>query len=79
LRLKKNKEVVTIGRVTFGKDGKLLVNQDRHYQVKHGDTLYSIAKAQLGDSKLWESIVKANPGLDPKKLKIGTIITLPPK
>ena len=79
MRLNKNKEVVTIGKVTFGKGGALAVAQETHYQIKRGDTLFSIAKAQLGDAKRWEAIVKVNPGLDPKALKVGTIIKLPKK
>ena len=47
------------------------------YVVKKGDTLFSIAKNQLGSGRDWQKIVSANPGLDPKKLKVGQSVTLP--
>jgi len=47
------------------------------YTVKHGDTLFGIAKAHYGDGKQWARIVSANPGLSPAKLKAGQKIVLP--
>ena len=49
------------------------------YTISKGDTLWSIAKKHLGDGKRWKDIVAANPGLKPEKLKVGQIITIPPK
>ncbi len=46
------------------------------YVVRTGDTLADIAQRQLGSSKRWEDLLKLNPGLDPKHLKIGTTIRL---
>jgi nucleoid-associated protein YgaU len=46
------------------------------YVVREGDTLADIAQRQLGSSKRWTDLVKLNPGLDPKHLKIGTTIRL---
>ena len=47
------------------------------YTVKKGDTLFSIAKLQTGSGRNWQKLVSANPGLDPKKLKVGQTITIP--
>lgn len=47
------------------------------YRIKDNDTLYAIAKSQLGDAKRWPEIVSLNSkliNLDP-----GTQITLPKK
>jgi nucleoid-associated protein YgaU len=49
----------------------------REYTIKSGDTLEAIARAELGSGQKWNSIVAANPGLDPKALKIGQKIKLP--
>lgn len=47
------------------------------YTVKHGDTLYSIARAHYGDGKAYKKILAANPGLSPTHLKVGQVINLP--
>ena len=47
------------------------------YTIKSGDTLEGIARAQMGDGQKWQLIAAANPGLDPKALKIGQKITIP--
>ncbi|HEX3358110.1 MAG TPA: LysM peptidoglycan-binding domain-containing protein [Tepidisphaeraceae bacterium] len=47
------------------------------YTVKHGDTLYSIAKSRYGSGKEYTKIVAANPGLEPSKLRVGQTITIP--
>ncbi len=47
------------------------------YTIKKGDTLWSIAARHYGDGKKWTQIVDANPGVDPKKLAVGQVITLP--
>jgi nucleoid-associated protein YgaU len=49
---------------------------DATYVVRSGDTLADIAQKQLGSAKRWPELVKLNPGLDPKNLKIGTTIKL---
>jgi len=56
-----------------------LTSQPFVYTVEKGDTLWSIAKRYLGDGKRWKDIVSSNPGLDPKKLKVGQKIVLPAK
>ena len=45
------------------------------YMVKSGDSLYSIARK--GGFKL-DALLSANPGLDPKRLRVGQTLNLPP-
>jgi LysM repeat protein len=47
----------------------------RSYQVQAGDTPFSIARKT--GVKL-ETLLAANPGLDPKKLRVGQTLNLPP-
>jgi len=77
-RLSKNKEVFSVGTISFG-DGEsgAVTKELTHYQVKPGDTLWRIAKDQLGDPNRWKEILKVNPGLTAETLQGGTIIVLP--
>lgn len=47
------------------------------YQIKPGDTLFSLAKARYGKGSEWKRIAAANPGLDPHTLKVGQQIAMP--
>jgi nucleoid-associated protein YgaU len=47
------------------------------YTIQSGDSLALIAKRQLGSESRWTEIQAANPGLDPKRLKLGATIQLP--
>jgi nucleoid-associated protein YgaU len=47
------------------------------YIVKHGDTLYHIAKVRYGDGKQWQQIASANPGVSPTTLKVGQVLVIP--
>lgn len=47
------------------------------YVVQAGDTLSSIARKQYGDSRAWNAIIAANPGLNPNRLRVGATIQLP--
>jgi nucleoid-associated protein YgaU len=47
------------------------------YRIKRGDTLAGIAAATLGSGNRWKDIVAANPGLDPRRLKIDQEIMIP--
>lgn len=46
--------------------------------VKRGETLSSIATEEFGDPALWRIIANENPLLNPRKLKPGTVLTIPP-
>ena len=48
-----------------------------NYTVRQGDTLWSIARNHYGDGQKWKTIVAANPGLTPEKMRIGQTIMLP--
>lgn len=47
------------------------------YTIAPGDTFSSIALKLYGDSARWIAIAKANPLVDPVRLKVGQIIKLP--
>lgn len=47
------------------------------YRVRAGDTLSSIARRELGNADRWREIAKANPAVDPNRLKVGQALTLP--
>lgn len=49
----------------------------RSYTVRSGDTLMSISVRELGDRNLWKAIQDANPGLDPRRMKVGQKIQIP--
>ncbi len=53
------------------------VPASKTYTVKKGETLSGISEAMgLGKSN-WQRIVDANPGLDPRRLKVGQVIAIP--
>lgn len=50
------------------------------YRVQHGDDLWSISEATLGDGRRWRELAAANPKLlaDPvQELRAGTVLVLP--
>jgi len=49
------------------------------YTITQGDTLYGIAVKHYGDARCAEIIEAANPGLNPKALRVGEKIVLPDK
>jgi LysM repeat protein len=51
----------------------------RRYTIKHGDTYWLIARAEYGNSAYWGHIQRANPGIDPGRIKAGDSIVLPDK
>lgn len=52
------------------------LGEDGSYTIKSGDTLSSIG-GQFGIS--WQDIVKANPGINPNRLRVGQTIYIPQK
>ena len=51
----------------------------RLYTINPGDTLSDISLAWFGTSLRWQDILDANPGLNPKRMRVGHRITLPAK
>ena len=51
--------------------------KSRYFIIKKRDTMWSIATETLGDGERYKDILKANPGLDPKKLRVGQKIIIP--
>ena len=49
------------------------------YTIAQGDTLYGIAMKHYGDARGAQIIETANPGLNPKALRVGDKIILPDK
>jgi LysM repeat protein len=47
------------------------------YEIKKGDSLYSISVKELGSGKRVQEILKLNPGLNPQSLRVGDKIKLP--
>ncbi|MGM0598526.1 MAG: LysM peptidoglycan-binding domain-containing protein [Candidatus Rifleibacteriota bacterium] len=47
------------------------------YTIKRGDTLGKIAKKYFGKSSAASRLMKANPGVDPRYLKVGDVIIIP--
>ena len=47
------------------------------YTIVAGNSLRRIAARLYGDARQWRSIMKANPGLHPRQLRIGQMIKLP--
>ncbi|MFO1050942.1 MAG: LysM domain-containing protein [Planctomycetota bacterium] len=49
------------------------------YVVREGDTLEAIAKQFLGTASRWNDIAALSPDVEPKKLRIGQVLLLPPR
>jgi nucleoid-associated protein YgaU len=49
----------------------------RPYRINEGDTFVTVSRAAYGNSKYFHQIERANPGVDPTRLKIGQLIILP--
>jgi nucleoid-associated protein YgaU len=49
----------------------------RTHRVVAGESPYSIAQSVYGSSRYYKRILAANPGLDPRHLKIGQILVIP--
>lgn len=49
------------------------------YTIKAGDTFSTISEKMYGSKKYAQTLVKANPDVNPNRLKIGKEITVPPK
>ena len=48
------------------------------YTVKPDDTMWTIAQQWLGDANRWVAIARANPAINPDRLRVGQRLRLPP-
>jgi 5'-nucleotidase/UDP-sugar diphosphatase len=48
------------------------------HTIVAGDTLWDIAEAVYGDGAKWRTIANANRGVVPRRLLVGTTLTIPP-
>ncbi len=58
-------------------DGAPEAAAGRVHVVEEGETLGDISKQYYGSTRHWRDIVKANPGLDPDRLLVGTKLSIP--
>lgn len=49
----------------------------RTHRIQPGESFYTISRAVYGDSKYFNQIAAANPNVNPSRLKVGMVITLP--
>lgn len=48
------------------------------HTIVRGDNFWRLAKNYYGDATMWRMIAKANPDARPRRLKIGSDLTIPP-
>ncbi len=74
-------EVDAQPEVTPKRETHLAKTQEQTYTIQKGDTLSEISAELYGTGKWWKKIAEANPEAikNPNKLKVGTIIVIPPK
>ena len=56
---------------------RVLPPEFRAYTVRSGDQIMTIARRLYGDTRHWQAIAKANPEVDPQKLRVGQTIRVP--
>ena len=64
--------------VVSGEKPKLPASEwPKQHEIKSGDNPESLAKLYYNNIALTRLIVDANPGMDPKRLKLGTMLAIP--
>jgi hypothetical protein len=76
---KENKEKFPGGILgdTNNETKKETCKEYRTYTIKECDTFYSISGEVLGNEKRYNEIIKLNPSINPRKLKVGEKIIIP--
>ena len=49
----------------------------RKYVIRKGDTFIGIARRELHNEGRYREIIKLNPGVAPRKLRIGQVVPIP--
>ncbi|MGE3174778.1 MAG: LysM peptidoglycan-binding domain-containing protein [Planctomycetota bacterium] len=70
-------EVGAARAVRAGGEAPTSVATTRTYTIERGDTLEGVALSELGSKTRVEDIKRLNPGIDPRRLRIGQHIRLP--
>ncbi len=75
-------EVIDVGPVAddgydYESDQASAAASSNRYEVRRGDTLWSIAMNVYGDGKRWRDIATANGIGDPKGLAVGQVLVIP--
>lgn len=60
-----------------GHTGHRVTLSSREYRVRKGDTLARISVHMYGSARMVRALERANPGLDPRRMRVGQIIHLP--
>ena len=60
-----------------GRTGRHITLSSREYRVRKGDTLARISLHMYGSARMIRALERANPGLDPRRMRVGQIIHLP--
>lgn len=63
--------------VASGEAPRLIPPEFTEYTVRRGDDIMSIAGRLYGTTRHWQAIGKANPEVDPRKLRAGQVLLIP--
>jgi nucleoid-associated protein YgaU len=63
--------------ISSSKVSQAFISDKKTYTIQRGDTLGKIARQFFGRSSEAGRLIKANPGLNPRNLKIGDVIIIP--
>lgn len=67
----------TRSRHHHARTGRHITLTSREYRVRKGDTLARISVHMYGSARMIRALERANPGLDPRRMRVGQVIHLP--
>ena len=53
------------------------LGNNRSYSIQRGDTLWSLASRYYSNGQRWRDIAAANPGINPRRMRVGQIVVIP--
>jgi nucleoid-associated protein YgaU len=62
---------------SFTSSASVASTTPRTHRVESGESPYSISEAVYGSGRYYKRILAANPGIDPRHLKIGQVLIIP--